>query len=88
MSLQPALPVRGDDARLYIRNRSTYLPSVVRVQTEFARQDLKGTGPGRPRPPVQFAKRALLLEREVVRAIFILFNIGYEQLVLIGAWSR
>ena len=47
-----------------------YLPLVHLVHTEFAWQDLKGTGPGPPRPPAQFAKRALFLGREMVQEVF------------------
>ena len=66
----PALTVYGDDAHLYIRSQSKHRPVVALIQTEFAGQDLMGTGPGLPRPPVQFAKRTLFLGREMARAVF------------------
>ena len=42
----PALTVYGDDAHLYIRSQSKHRPVVALIQTEFAGQDLMGTGPG------------------------------------------
>ena len=52
----------------YIRSRSKYRPVVALISTHFAGQDPLGTGPGPPRPPVQFVKRALFLGWEMARA--------------------
>ena len=49
-------------------SRSKYLPVVALTSTEFEGQDPMGTGPGPPRPPVQFLKRALFLGWEIARA--------------------